>query len=149
VRGLLPSFPYIVKPEYRKGRGPYDIAVLNAPNEEPVALGELKLWMDKGRKAIPKIASDIKKLASEACKQFVLVFTSARKDLLEECIEDLLKSLECCHKAHPLYRFDSEFDSDGHGNIEPHAEFALIGILLKGGVPECGSLTGPAVEVSH
>ncbi len=131
VRALLPSFPYIVKPEYAQGGRKFDIALFSAVNEDPVALGELKLWMDSAFGAVPGIAADIGKLARGSWGQFVLVFTSAKKGDLDGCIEKMLTMLKCSGNKACLYKFDSEFNNDGHGNIEHDAEFALIGILLK------------------
>ncbi len=129
LRALLPSFPYMVKPEYRDGH--FDIALLDSSGEGPAALGELKLWMDPAFGAVPDIVRDIEKLAKETCAQFVLVFTSAKKGELDGCVEELLKRLQCSEKKQYLYRFDSEYDKDGKGTIEHNGEFALIGVLLK------------------
>src|SRR5438046_2281260 len=95
VRALFPSFRYMVKPEYKK----FDMALFQS-SPEPVALGELKLWLDAAFGAIRGIRRDMKKLSAVNCAQFILVFTAGAKEWLPEGVDEMLGRLECSKKEH-------------------------------------------------
>jgi hypothetical protein len=131
VGALLASFGYVVKPEYPRGGNSFDFALVSAVGGDAVALGELKLCMDKPLGPISEIVGDIEKLRTESCGQFVLLCYLAEKSQLEACINDLLRELGCSGNKRYTYAFDTEYDRDGKGTIEQNGEFALIGVLLK------------------
>lgn len=128
LRALLPSFPFGVRLEY--GGRHFDIALFQSFNEEPVALGEMKLWMGSNEeKRLREMRKDIAKLsASPPCSRFLLVFTKNPKADAARNIKALLNKLGV-KEDHRSYSFDTVYPN-GRDSFEEHGQFDVIGIPL-------------------
>jgi len=133
VRALLPTFRFRVQPEYRItcGSHRFDLGFFGQSSPEPVALGEIKLWMgDTAEQGIPSMIEDCKTLATAQCPTFLLVFTANPTGETTKNLEYLLGRLHALGETE-LYKFLTPFVH--HGGCLKEGEFAIFAGLLSSG----------------
>ncbi len=135
-RALLPSFGYVAKLEHNGS----DIALFRNVRDSPVALGQMKNWLDDAFRGVVRSKEDIRKLAEQPdrrCAQFLLTFVATHisptgESEIDSYVRDALARMECSEKRHFLCRSSAILDKDGHGT-QINGEFGVLGVLLKEG----------------
>lgn len=125
VRALLPTFRFRVKPEFKR----FDLALFTRSSSEPIALGEIKLWMSTtGEPEIPRILKDREKLSAAHCATFLLIFSANPQGKAAENLRSLIDRLRCFSET-TQYQFDTSFIHGG-GQLR-EGEFSVLAGLLS------------------
>lgn len=133
VRALLPTFRFRVQPEYRitSRSHPFDLGFFGESSPEPVALGEIKLWMsDTAEQGIPSMIKDCGRLATVQCPTFLLVFTANPTEETTKNLQYLVGRLDGLGEIE-RYEFSTPFVH--HGGCLKEGEFAIVAGLLSSG----------------
>jgi len=132
TRALLPSFPFRIELEETGTTGRSDIVLYSGSPPECIAVGEMKLVMERNIRADAAVVRpDIEKLQSLTCGRFMVLFALNERQNTEHWIQ-LLREERGIPPDLQIPR-PYTFPTEAHFGKGPELqwEFGVIGLLLK------------------